>query len=490
MIFGWRKGESGTGGAPSFQAQPDKAAKFFEHARTVASTGNHEYALKLFADGLKFDPSNLAAHQAMYETAIQFFQANGKPATGKDLRTIEGSGSVHAMVIAEYTWMRDLNNVSAAMRLMEAAGKAEQSGFGQWLAPKLLNMLRKALEKKPNKKTWVQAIDLFSAVDAWKEAFECGEEAQRADPGNSDLEQRMRQLTAARAIQQGGYQQNFGQSGAFRAQVRDTDKQKQLEAAQSISGAGGSEEIALEAAKKDFEDNPMSPEAINRYGALLRKRGTPQDEEKAIEVFTLGFQRLSEYRFKMNADDVRLLQARRAEREARAALEQAPDNPALQQTHEAARQRLLDLESQVFRERVAKYPTHRDLKAELGRVEYELGNYEEAMAAFQAAKDDPKLRVYAAWMLGRCFAKAGWMSEAIEEYREAIGALDATQAERELEIKYDLMLALIALAQQEKSSALAKEAADICSTIVRRNISFKDVRQKRKDVDELVRALS
>jgi tetratricopeptide (TPR) repeat protein len=489
VIFGWRKGESGSGGSAAFQPQPDKAAKFFDHARTVGGTGNHEYALKLFADGLKFDPANLAAHQAMYETAIQFFQGDGKPASGKDLRAIEGSGPVHAMVVAEYAWMRDLNNVSAALRLLEAAGRAEQPGFGQWLAPKMLNMLRKAMEKKPQKKVWVAAIEHFSAVEAWNEAFACGEEAQRLDPSDSTLEQRLRQLTAARAIQQGGYQQNFGQSGSFRTQVRDTERQKELEAANTLSGSGGSEEIALEKAKRDFEENPMSPEATNRLGNLLRKRGQPEDEAKAIEVFMLGYQRLSEYRFKMNADDVRIMQLRRAERDARAALEQAPENPSLQQAHETARMRMLEVEGEVYRERAQKYPTNRDIKADLGRVEYDLGRYEEAMAAFQAAKDDPKLRVLAAWMLGRCFAKENWHSEAAEEFREAIGALDATQAERELEIKYDLMNSLIALATAERNAALAKEAADICSFIVRKNISFRDVRQKRKDLDELIRSI-
>jgi hypothetical protein len=51
------------------------------------------------------------------------------------------------------------------------------------------------------------------------------------------------------------------------------------------------------------------------------------------------------------------------------------------------------------------------------------------------------------------------------------------------------MLSLIELARAERSPAHAKEAADICSAIVRKNISFRDVRAKRKEVDELVRTL-
>jgi tetratricopeptide (TPR) repeat protein len=350
-------------------------------------------------------------------------------------------------------------------------------------------MLRNAMAKKPQKKVWVQAIDYFSEVEAWNEAFAAGEEAQRLDPSDGALEDRMRQLTAARAIQQGGYSQSGGGTSGFRTVVRDAEKQRQLEAANSISGAGGSEETALEKAKKDFEDNPMSPEAINRYGSLLRKRGQGDDEARAIDVFMTGFRRLNEYRFKMAADDLTIAQARRAERIAREQLEQAPDNPALQQAHEAARTRLLDREGEVYRERVQKYPTNREMKADLGRIEYELGRYEDAMAAFQAAKDDPKLKVNSAWMLGRCFSKEGWHAEAVGEFKEALGALDLTQGERELDIKYDLMLALMELAKLEKSGAHAKEAADICSVIVRKNIAYKDVRARRKEVDELVRTL-
>ena len=170
-------------------------------------------------------------------------------------------------------------------------------------------------------------------------------------------------------------------------------------------------------------------------------------------------------------------------------LRAAPDDADAKVRFDTLKQELLALEGAELRERQKAYPTDRSIKAELGRIEFELGNYEDAMAAFQASKDDPKLRVNSAWMLGRCFAKEGWHSEAVGEYKEAIAALDNTQADRELDIRYDLMLSLIELAKAEKSPAHAKEAADICSAIVRKNISFRDVRAKRKEVDELVRTL-
>jgi hypothetical protein len=124
-----------------------------------------------------------------------------------------------------------------------------------------------------------------------------------------------------------------------------------------------------------------------------------------------------------------------------------------------------------------------------GRIEFELGNYEDAMAAFQACKDEAKLRIGSTHMLGRCFAAEGWHSEAASEYREALGALGAGESDRELPIKYDLMLSRMELAKSEKNGAHAREAGEICSAIVRRDISYRDIRARRKEIDALVKDL-
>ena len=67
----------------------------------------------------------------------------------------------------------------------------------------------------------------------------------------------------------------------------------------------------FEAALKDFADNPMSGDAVQKLGGLLRKQGTAASEEEAIAVFTTGFERTKEYRFKMAAGEIRLNQLRR-----------------------------------------------------------------------------------------------------------------------------------------------------------------------------------
>ena len=61
--FGKKKpAESADAPAGAFVPQPDKAEKFFAHAKTASQTGNHEYALMLYAKGFRFDPNGLPRH--------------------------------------------------------------------------------------------------------------------------------------------------------------------------------------------------------------------------------------------------------------------------------------------------------------------------------------------------------------------------------------------------------------------------------------------
>jgi len=487
--FPWKKSEKQADGSPAaetgFQPQPDKARRWFDHGRTMAASSNFEYALTCFASGIKLDPTNMTAHEAMWEAAVQYVTRGGKPATGKEYRQIDGPGPIDRFAAAEFAWMKDLNNITRALEALEAAGKAGQSDFGQWAAPKVKNIVFK--QKKVSKSLLVRAKNAFAEIGAWDEAFQCGEAATQLDPTDNALLAELKELTAQRAISQGGYAQATGTEGSFRSFVRDADKQRALEEQEAIAGGADAETRNLERAKDLYEANPLSPEAVTKYVQLLKR--DPANEELAHEILMKAYETLGEYRFRVSAGDLRIAQKRRVLRAAQAALKKSPDDATLKDAVAEARTALLKLESDEFGERAEKYPTDRSIRFELGRLLYEQGRFEEAMPAFQATKEELRLRVASAHLLGKCFAAESWHQEAIAEFNEALQNLDATEKERELEIRYDLMLSLIEAAKAEQSVGLAKEAAEICSAIVRRDITFRDIRLRRKEVDEVIRDL-
>jgi tetratricopeptide (TPR) repeat protein len=484
------KGGDGAGSAPNgaFVPQPEKARKFFEHAKTMADTGNYEYALMLYAKGFRLDPAPIAKHDEFYKLAANFFRSGGKPASRENMKELEGPGPIDKFAQAEYAWARDLLNMDAGFKLLEAAGKAGQFEFGGWVAPKIVDLLRK--QKKQSKSMWIKAKELLSGVEAWAEAFQCVEEAVKIDPSDTQLSADLKDLTARHAIKAGGYDRaDTQQAGGFRGLVKDAAKQQALQDAAAISGDEETVARNLERARKDFEENPNSPDAVQKLGVLLRRLSTPEGEEEAVTVLLSGYERLKEYRFKMMAGEIRVAQLRRKVSAAHKAHEANPDDAAAKATYADLRAQLLDLEGRELREKQRAYPTDRSIKAELGRIEFELGNYEDAMAAFQSCKDEAKLRIMATHMLGKCFAAEGWHGEATGEFREALQALGVGEGDKELPIKYDLMNSLIEIARTERNGAYAREAAEICSAIVRRDISYRDIRSKRKDIDALLKEL-
>ena len=143
-----------------------------------------------------------------------------------------------------------------------------------------------------------------------------------------------------------------------------------------------------------------------------------------------------------------------------------------------------------YTERTAKYPTDRTIKFGLGEVEFDLERYTDAMKRFQEAKDEPRLRVRSEYMLGRCFAKEEWHIEAIDVYKQAISHIEVANKDMELAIRYDLMISLMENARDEDSIELAKEAREICTSIVQADVTYKDIRSYRKNVDQLIKQLS
>lgn len=476
------------GATPTIDAQPEKARKWFEHAKTAAMASNYDYALECYAQGIRLDPAAHSAHESMLEAAKGYLRQGAKPARGKEVRAIDDGTPAGKFAAAEFEWMKDLNNYKRAARSLEAAVKADQLELGNWMASRVFLLMRS--QKKMTKSVLLQAMELFRNVGAWDESMEAGEMARQLDPTDSGLDAELKNLSAQRAMDQGGYTEAIGEEGGFRKFIKDEDKQRELVDAETLATGASVDERNLARARSQYEETPETPDVINRYAQLLKKKGTPEAAEQAHDIYRRGFDATGEFRFHMSAGDIRIEQLGRTLRELEEKLEAAPDSAELAEQRDEIRGRLLDLKLSEYEERVAKYPTDRMRKFELGETLYELRRFEDAMAQYQKAKDEPKLRVAAGHQLGRCFLAEEWYSEAISEFEDALQATEVSERERDLAIRYDLMLALIGSAREDDSIDLARQAKTICSDIARKNITYRDIRAKRREVDELIKGMS
>lgn len=483
-----KDGADGKPGGDEFEPQPDKAKKWFDYAKAADDASNYEYALACWANGIKLDPEAMSAHQAMYEVAIKYMNKGGAAATGKEIRSIEDNHPVSKFAAAEFAWMKDIANASLAMKTLEAAIKANQLEYGNWIAGRVLNTLRR--HKKQSKSQLVQAKDMFKQVSAWNEAMTAGQLALQLDPTDNTLDHEIKDISAQRAMDQGGYEKNAGKEGGFRTFVKDADRQRQLQDSEAIAGNLSTEERNLHIAKMEYEKNPGVPDVLNKYAQLVKKQGTPEAEQLAYDIYLKGFRDTGEYRFRMFAGDIKVEQMRRNLARMENHVQQNPTDAAARNEYEQATRELSMYESSEFNERVSKYPTNREMKQRLGEIEFALGNYDNAMSQLQKAKDEPKLRVRAGHMLGRCFAAERWYTDAVTEYNEALQAIDPSEKEQELDIRYDLMVALLEHARAERSIEHARQALEICSGIGRKDITYRDIRNRRREIDTLIREIT
>ncbi len=496
LRFGWKKpAESGDGeearSLPPFSPQPEKAQQWFVKARQAADSYQYEYALYNYAQGIRLDPADQPAHEAMFKLATRYAGQGGRQAAGGKPEKIEGAHPVDKFAAAEYAWMRDLNSASLALRFLESAVRAAPwaGEIGRWHAGNVLRVLRG--QKKPSKSNLVQAKDLLAELGAWDEALSAGDQALQIDPSDSALEAELKNLSAQRTMARGRYEEAIQSESGFRLSVKDLDKQRELSERERFAGGLSIDQRNLEAARRDYERTPDVPDVINRYAQLLKAAGTPESEEMAHEVAMRGHQATGQYRFRMFAGDIRIEQAGRKV----AALREKLDggDGRVQAEYDRARQEHLDLRLAEVGARAKEYPTDWTIRYQLGEIEFERGAYTDAASCFQEAKVEPKLRIRAGYMLGRCFAAENWHDVAITEYKEALGSLEAGAPgarELELAIRYDLMVSLMAQARSVRSLEMAREAHDICSSILRKDINYRDVRQCRVQMDELMRELS
>ena len=474
----------------AFKPDPGKAQKWFKHAKSMADSHQYASALVYYANGLKFDPDSISAQESMLSVGQQHHKNGGKKISSKDIKQLDGPYPSDKLAMAMLAWTGELGKSALALKALEAAIACEKYSLASHLCPIILTLIRRG--KKVSRSHLLQLKNLAGECGEWDIAIASGTIAMEMDSTDSKLDDELKDLAAQRAMAKGGYEKAAGKEGGFREFIKDADKQRELSQEDSLAGSGGSRESSLEKARHAYETSPEVPDILNKYAQLLRREGSDKSLDEAERIYLKGYEDTGEYRFRMNAGDIGINRARSSLAKIKHELASAAeaDKPAMNDRFEKQTSELLELEAIEYADRTEKYPTDRGLKYQLGDVAFRRGDLPTAMECFQKAKDEPKLRAMSGHYLGKCFALEEWHSEAVAEYKEVLESIDSSNKDLELEIRYNLMISLIAHARMERDFQLAKEALEICSWIARKDISYRDIRDRRKEIDQLSREIA
>lgn len=465
-------------------SSPEKAQRFFDHARTVYETGGYEYAVQSWLTGIGWDPHSVTGLEGLAKAMGAVLQeTGGKKGLSKDVaKSIAGKTDVDRYRLALLDWMQKPEDATLGVRALEIAAKAQLIEPAAWIGPRALTWILR--DKKPRKDLLLKVADCFSKIGAFDKALLAAEQAMKLDPSDGPVAAYVRELAAQVTMTRGGYDKT-GEQGGFRQNIRDADKQRQLDEGDRIVKTEETLDRLITNAEQEVVSRPGDIPTVEKLCKLLIERGRPADEERAHTLYTDMHKQHSQFRFRELAGDIRIRQTRRKAFELRKMIEKSPGDEMLQRMLAQADEDIVRLEVNEFRLRVQAYPTDLNRKFELGKRCFQIGEYHEAITLLQEAQSDPKNRGAAMNALGHSFLKIDWLDEAIGTFRQALDLKDL-MSDLMLELRYGLMLSLQSKAEAERDLESISEADKLASSIAVQQITYKDIRQRRDAIKKLL----
>lgn len=486
-----RDGHGGGGHQSAAKRDPRKAQRFFEHAQGVADAHNYDYAIECYISGLRNEPENINKHQALRDVALRRKVGGGKPASMGERFKLGGSTPLDRMLHVEQLWSKQPLNLRLmrdflkhCMEADDAEPDLDLSEVVYWAAELLLDFASKA--GKPDRKALLQARDALAHVGAYGKAVEACKAVLRLNPDDDQILMDLKNLEAERTMQEGGYSSGEKvEEGGFRQFVRDADKQEALSQEDRIVKRESDIDQILERQRAEYEENPEDLDKLSKLVQALLNREGHESEQEAMALLQQAWEQSDQYRYKMRRGDVQMRSYNRRLRELREKAKKVENPGELKKQIDALVKEKIAFELEEYQERVKHYPTDMGLRYELGRRLFHTERFDEAIAAFQQAKADPKHRAASHEYLASCYLHKGWNEEAIDTLRSGIEAHPGSNDKLALALRYLLMDALERQARATNNVEQAREAQKLASQILQTKIDYRDIQQRLDAIRQL-----
>ncbi len=387
---------------------PGKGQAFFDRGKAVAATGNYDYAIDMYIEGLNREPFNVDEHKNLRDTGLRRKVSGGKPAGGLlgPKLPYKGKTPKEAMLNAEFLLAKDVGNVPAMLTIFRNAVAGGWKPVALWIGQLLVEANR--TNKTPKFEIFTELADVYTKLKEYKLALEMLQQAIRMKPTDMDLDAQAKDIAAMDTLEKGRYDQ--GES--FTGSIKNKDQTKQLLEEENLNRTQEYRTKMMLQAKADYEKNPKEVQVIAKYARSLIEMDDEQHEVIAIEMLTKAYAETQIYRFKVDVGNIRIKQLKRNIRILNEAFLADPKDPHLKEQLLHARKEKLAFELTEFAERAEHFPTDLQVRFDYGVRLWESGKYDDAIVAFQLAQNNPKHRVEALHLLGRSFMAQHMIPEA------------------------------------------------------------------------------
>lgn len=451
-----------------------KAQNFTNRGRQALETGRYELAVDMLMEAVSAAPDVLETRKLLRTAQIANFKKNGKAGFGaklgymmarqKILGLVKKGKGVEAMAEAEKLLCQnplDADNIEAAVKAAEAAGKAEHAAISIEAAYECSNKDPSLLER---------VATYYTMAKRWDKVRDAYQKLSEMKPGDQRVMQLLKNAEA-QATMNSGWTETAGKKGGFQALIANKEQAAKLDAANKAVVTGDDAELLIQEKLKQIEAEPKN---MNARRALARIYIQGKRFYEAIDVL----QQAIEVSGTMDPELDRMLSQTKVQYydqqiEALRANGQEDDAVAL----EGEKNQFVfdDLAA-----RVERYPNDLHLRFELGKQYFTYGYYDDALTHLQLAQKSPKDRLWALYYLAMCFLAQDQVDMGVmqlETARDAIPTMDDLKKK----VVYQLGLCAEASGDLEKAYQYYK---DVYSS----DVGFEDLSERMLAVSQAIKA--
>jgi tetratricopeptide (TPR) repeat protein len=445
----------------------DAALLFFQKGKKAAESGNFDYAIDLFIDGLRKDPEAVEdGHVALCRIGLKRQGQKGKkPSVVDRARALRGKTPLDQMLNAEYLFAKDPGNISFAEAMLKAAIDGGYRKTAGWIANLIFQ--NNSASNKPAYQTYILLKESFKSLQEYDKAVLACQRAMQLRPDREDLAKEFKNLSAELTMARGKYDQ----AGDFRKAIKNPEKQELQYAQDRVVKTQDWRLLAIRDARKALSSNPSLPKNIYELAAALEDLEDEKAGEEAITLLETAFREQSNFSFRERAGKLKIKQARRRLNTAKTRLSDNPENAEDQNKYEEITNQLAELELTHYRDCVEQYPTDRRFKYEYALRLLAKEQYDQAIPLFQEASKDPGRKFSSMNQIGLCFFAKGWLEDAIDVFTQAIEEYELRDDEMGKELRYNL-----ARTYEEKDEK--EKAFDVYRKIAQSDFSYRDVSER------------
>jgi len=390
----------------------------FTKGNQALQRDNFDYAIDLYNQVLAKAPGLFECRKALRTAQMQkagsrggFFKkmlssAGSSPMLAKGHMAL-GKDPAEALKIAEQILNGDPYSPGAHKLVVEAATALE--------LPKTAVMSLEILASNSPKDRDV-AIKFANALADSGETGRAEKilaDLYRSFPTDNELGQALKDLSARKTLDEGGYEALADGSGSYRDILKDKE-----------------EAVSLEQQNRQVKTEDVAERLINEYETrlktepknlkLLRSLAELYTQKKQFDKALSFYDQIKSSEVGGDASLDRNIAdtvVRKYEHEASLLDVNAPDYADKLARLQAEKQAYQLAECQ---KRAEKFPTDLQIRFELGQLYFQAGKITEAMKEFQRAQGNPHRRIQAMSYLGQCFARRGINDLAATTFQDAI----------------------------------------------------------------------